>query len=118
MKYYTYKYVSAFVSCTFFIHNESFCTSQFRTKSAVTKSSVYRKSSIKPPGGLIYFSVLDGDLLERGDLLTIRGKKCYKNALMHFFCYGKTCAYSFKSLLTLVNYNVLIIHQLSLNSYS
>ena len=30
----------------------------------------------------------------------------------------ENCANSFKSLLTLVNYNVLIIHQLSLNSYS
>ena len=41
-----------------------------------------------------YRAVLERGLKERGliregDLLIIQGKKCFKNALVHFFCYGK-----------------------------
>ena len=55
----------------------------------------YHQSSSKPPRGLIlFFAILEVDLKERGliregDLLIIQGKKCFKNALMYFFCYGK-----------------------------
>ena len=50
----------------------------------------YRKSSIKHPGGLFICCSLRGGLLERGDLLIIQGKNGYNDALMHFFCNGKT----------------------------
>ena len=56
----------------------------------------YRKSSLKSPGDLFIFAYLEGNLkerglLERGDLLIIQGKKCYKNVLMHFSAMEKLC---------------------------
>ena len=68
-------------------------------------------------GAYLFLGLKRGELIREGDLLIIQGKKCYKNALMHFLL-CRNCANSIKSLLTLFKYNVLIIHQLSLNSYS
>ena len=58
----------------------------------------YHQSAVKPLNrdilllerGLIregaYYG---GRLIREGDLLIIQGKKCFKNAPIYFFCYGK-----------------------------
>ena len=53
------------------------------------------KALLSPGDTYLFFAVLEGGFKERGlvgegDLLIIKGKKCYKTALMHFICFGKT----------------------------
>ena len=75
------------------------------------------KAQLSPGGETYFFAVLERVLKERGlserGLLIIQGKKCYITAFMHFFCiiFMENCTKGFKTLLTLVNYIVLIIRQ-------